>query len=99
MQEFKQVPMAMLSGSGNKVKGGKKGQSSVESRLDYVVSKTPVTSYLVRYNGFRENIAAYSVGKPQGADLLHPGRFGNRRNRQVQAHRAVLLATELNRAN
>jgi hypothetical protein len=62
MQEFKQVPMAMLSGSGNKVKGGKKGQTSVESRLDYVVSKTPVTSSLVRYNGFRENIAAYSVG-------------------------------------
>jgi hypothetical protein len=25
LQEFKQVPMAMLSGSGNKAKGGKKG--------------------------------------------------------------------------
>lgn len=47
MQEFKQVPMAMMSGSGNKVKGGKKGQSSVESRLDYVVSESPVTSSLV----------------------------------------------------
>ena len=54
--------MAMLSGSGNKVKGGKKGQTNVEFRLDNVVSKTPVTSSLVRYDGFRENITAYSAG-------------------------------------
>ena len=35
LTDFKQVPMAMMSGSGHKAKGGKKGQSSVESRLDY----------------------------------------------------------------
>ena len=61
LQEFKQVPMAMLSGSGNKAKGGKKGQSSNESRLDYVVSKTPVTVSLVRYNGLRQDLASFSA--------------------------------------